>query len=72
MNKVIVHGRGYPYSKRILYVSPYMHSQVKTEAAKAGLTMEAWTENVLKAEIVRLNASKTKTDVLNSTDEHDG
>ena len=62
-----IKARGFPYSKRTLYVHPDLHTALKARAVQAGVTLEALTEQALTEFL-----TARKSDILDSASEHDG
>ena len=62
-----IQARGYPYNRKALYVTHDLHFQVKAEAMRRKMTIEAYTDIILRADLM-LNAKREPehTDVIDS------
>ena len=71
----IVPARGYPYDRKVLYVSPTVHQRMKAEAIKQSMTLEALTDKVLMCFLdygMKDECAVSPNNVLNSSNEFDG
>jgi len=71
--KIVVPASGHPYGRMALYVKPDLHKQVKLEATRRDMTLEAYVTDILSRElIIHANRQSDSTNILSTTDEHDG